>query len=91
MVLMLNVHPSRQHDLEKPDTIQFAPHVASRVYNDSFGNICTRLVAPAGQLHIFADTVINDAGTPEPVVPDAKQHEIADVPDDALMFLLASR
>jgi len=91
MVLMLNVHPSRRHDLEAPDTLHFEPHVPSHTYLDSFGNTCTRLVAPAGQLCIFTDTIINDAGTPEPVVPDAPQHNIADLPDDALMYLLASR
>jgi transglutaminase-like putative cysteine protease len=91
MVLMLNVHPSRRQDLEKPDTLQFTPSVPSHAYRDSFGNICTRLVAPAGQLNIFTGTVINDVGTPEPIVPDAKQHEIAELPDDALMFLLGSR
>ena len=91
MVLMLNVHSSRRHDLQAPDTLHFEPHVPSHTYLDSFGNTCTRLVAPAGQLRIFADTIINDAGTPEPVVPDAPQHNIADLPNDALMYLLASR
>jgi transglutaminase-like putative cysteine protease len=91
MVLMLNVHPSRQGDLEKPDTILFTPDVASHTYADSFGNVCTRLVAPAGPLRLFADTIITDPGTPEPVVPDAQQHDIAAVPDDALLYLLASR
>jgi transglutaminase-like putative cysteine protease len=91
MVLMLNVHPSRQADLEKPDTIKFTPEIPARQYLDSFGNTCTRIVAPAGELRIFTDALINDVGTPEPVVPDAPQHNIADVPDEALMFLLASR
>ncbi len=91
MVLMLNVHPSRQQDLEAPDRLQLTPDVSARSYLDSFGNICTRLAAPAGQLRICTDTIINDAGTPDPVVPDAKQHEIADLPDEALRFLLASR
>lgn len=91
MVLMLNVHPSRQADLEQPDTLQFTPAIPARSYRDAFGNICTRIVAPAGELRIFTDTVINDVGTPEPLVPEAKQHNIADLPDEALMFLLASR
>ncbi len=91
MVLMLNVHPSRQHDLVEPDTLQFSPHVPARSYRDVFGNICTRIVAPAGALRIFTDTIINDTGTPEPVVPDAMQSDIADLPDEALSYLLASR
>lgn len=91
MVLMLNVHSSRQADLERPDLLQFSPDVPARSYLDSFGNRCTRIVAPAGELRIFTDAIINDVGTPEPVVPHAAQHEIADLPDEALMFLLASR
>jgi transglutaminase-like putative cysteine protease len=91
MVLMLNVHPSRQHDLEHPDTLRFSPDVAWRTYLDGFGNTCTRIVAPAGELRISTDSIINDIGTPEPVVPGAEQHNIADLPDEALRFLLASR
>jgi len=91
MVLMLNVHPSRQQDLDKPDTIRFTPEVSARSYLDSFGNTCARIVAPTGEICLFADTIINDPGTPEPIVPEAGQLNIAELPDDALMFLLASR
>ena len=91
MVLMLNVHPSRAADLERPDTLQFSPQVPARSYQDGFGNTCTRIVAPEGELRIFTDTIINDVGIPEPVVPDAPQHGVADLPDEAVMFLLASR
>lgn len=91
MVLMLNVHPSRQHDLVQPDRLQFSPEVSAHSYRDGFGNICTRIVAPAGMLRVFTDTVVNDTGVPEPVVPDAMQSDIADLPDEALSYLLASR
>lgn len=91
MVLMLNVHPSRQHDLVQPDRLQFSPEVLAQSYRDGFGNICTRIVAPAGMLRVFTDTIINDSGTPEPVVPDAMQSDIADLPNEALSYLLASR
>ncbi|HMN51339.1 MAG TPA: transglutaminase family protein [Xanthobacteraceae bacterium] len=91
LVWMLNVPPPRQANLKKRDTLQSPPAVPARSYLDIFGNTCTRIVAPAGQLRIFTDTIVNDVGTPEPVVPEAKQHAIADLPDEALMFLLASR
>jgi transglutaminase-like putative cysteine protease len=60
-------------------------------YLDAFGNVCTRLVAPPGQLEIFTDALVADSGLPDAVEPAARQHEIAELPHDALVFLLASR
>jgi transglutaminase-like putative cysteine protease len=90
-VFMLNVHPSRVADLVTPDAMRFEPTVPSSQYIDGFGNICTRVVAPQGRLRVFADCVVRDSGLPDPVVPDAKQHDIADLPDDLLVYLLGSR
>jgi len=91
MVLMLSVHPSRFHDLVTPQTISFDPPTPSRDYGDSFGNVCTRLVAPAGWLTIATDFIIADAGEPDPTTPDAVQHPVEDLPDEVLVYLLGSR
>jgi transglutaminase-like putative cysteine protease len=91
MIIMLNVHYSRASDLAQPDHIRTDPPVSLRSYRDSFGNWCTRLVAPPGRIRLTADAVINDSGLPEPVFPSAKQHPIEDLPNDALLFLLGSR
>jgi transglutaminase-like putative cysteine protease len=91
MVLMLNVHPSRAADLIKPDQISTAPALPLARYLDAFGNVCTRLVAPAGQLEIFTEALVADSGLPDVVVPAARQHEISELPHDVLVFLLASR
>jgi len=91
MVLMLSVHPSRFHDLVTPQTISFDPPTPSRDYRDSFGNVCTRLVAPAGWLTIATDFIIADAGEPDPTTPDAVQHPVEDLPDEVLVYLLGSR
>jgi transglutaminase-like putative cysteine protease len=91
MVLMLNVHPSRAGDLLAPDLIRVAPLRPLSIYTDMFGNTCCRLTAPAGDLRIVTDTVVRDSGLPDPVVPDAIQHPVADLPHDALIFLMASR
>ena len=45
MVLTLRVHPSRAVDLVTPDTIVTTPPIAIGEYRDSFGNICSRIVA----------------------------------------------
>jgi len=91
MVLMLNVHRSRAADLLAPDLIRVAPIRPLSIYTDVFGNTCCRLIAPAGDIRIVTDTVVADSGLPDPVVPDARQHAVADLPHDALVFLVGSR
>jgi transglutaminase-like putative cysteine protease len=91
MILNLNVHQSRAGDLVSPDRIVTDPPVPLSVYQDVFGNACTRLVAPPGALRISASAVIRDRGVPDAVVPDACQHNVEDLPADTLIYLLASR
>jgi transglutaminase-like putative cysteine protease len=91
MVLMLNVHPSRAIDLIKPDQLRITPALPVTRYQDAFGNTCTRLVAPAGQVEISADALVHDSGQPDVVEPAARQYEVAELPHDTLAFLLASR
>jgi transglutaminase-like putative cysteine protease len=91
MVLMLSVHPSRQRDLIGEHRIRFSPNVASRDYLDGFGNICTRLVAPAGLIEIRNRFTILDSGQPDELAPEAQQLEIDELPDEVLVFLLGSR
>ena len=91
MVLMLTVHPTRQHDLLTDHNIQISPHVAARNYVDAFGNVCTRLIAPAGQIEIRNEFIIEDSGLPDAVVPHAAQAPLHDLPDEALVYLLGSR
>jgi hypothetical protein len=76
MILMLSVHPSRQSDLLSDHAIRFSPGVNSRDYRDAFGNICTRLVAPAGLLEIRNEFSIQDTGLPDEELPSAQQWEI---------------
>jgi transglutaminase-like putative cysteine protease len=60
-------------------------------YRDGFGNLCTRLLAPPGQVRLAASGIVKDHGEPDAINEDARQHAIEDLPDDALVFLLASR
>ena len=91
MILMLNVHYSRVADLVLPDHVLTDPAVPISGYRDVYGNWCTRMVAPAGLTRIHASTVVRDSGKREPVVPDARQTPVEQLPDDALLFLLGSR
>ena len=91
MVLMLNVHHSRVADIVVPDHLTTDPVLPVHAYYDSFGNWCTRIVAPAGRTRIASTAVVNDAGLPDPYVPSAQQHAVEDLPDDVLLYLLGSR
>jgi|SRR5579871_2564023 len=91
MILMLNVHSSRVNDLIRPDFMTTYPRTPLHTYFDSYGNLCTRLLAPSGTIRITADALINDSGLPEPVVPDAPATPLEELPDDTLLYLLPSR
>jgi len=91
MLLMLNVHYTRAADLVTPDLMVADPPVPAHSYRDGFGNWCTRIVAPAGQLRLSASAVVHDTGEPDAVPGLAHQHPVEELPDDTLVFLLPSR
>jgi transglutaminase-like putative cysteine protease len=90
-ILTLNVHYSRASDMVRPDHMIFQPSTPMSAYRDAFGNWCTRIVAPQGRMKISADAIVNDAGLPDPVSPDAQQVPVQALPHDTLIFLLGSR
>ena len=91
MLLMLNVHASRAQDLITPDLIVAEPGVPITAFQDSFGNCCSRLVAPAGRLRLSTRAMIRDSGEPDAVGPEARQTPVAELPSDVLQFLRGSR
>ena len=91
MIAVYHVHPSRRADLREPDEPRITPPVAVQEYEDSFGNVCTRFVAPAGRLQLYNSTLIEDSGEPDPVNLAARQLPVEDLPPEVLRYLLASR
>ncbi|MDB5443122.1 MAG: transglutaminase family protein [Phenylobacterium sp.] len=91
MVLLLNVRPERERDLETRDVLRTDPPLPVRQYKDIFGNSCSRILAPAGRLTLSADFVIRDSGAPDPTPVEATQAAVEDLPDEVLQFLLGSR
>ena len=91
MVLTLNVHYSRVSDLVHPDHLVVQPSVPISGYRDSYGNWCTRLVAPQGKLRVSSSAVVTDSGQPEVVAPWLPQRTIETLPEETLLFLLGSR
>jgi transglutaminase-like putative cysteine protease len=87
----LNVHSSRAADLIVPDHVLTNPPLPVASYYDGFGNLCSRLVIPAGKSRLSADAIVRDSGRPDEVVPGARQHAVEDLPTDTLPYLLSSR
>jgi len=91
MVALLSVHPSRNKDLRAPHLIQATPDVPMYNYIDDFGNNCTRITIPRGGLTLSCDFTVEDDGQPDKATPDAIQHNVEDLPDEVLVYLLGSR
>ncbi len=91
MVMVLGTHFSRASDMIVPDHLVISPSVPVTAYRDSFGNWCSRTLAPAGRVRLSANGIINDSGLPDPVFPTAWQHKVEDLPSETLSFLLGSR
>ncbi len=91
MVLHVHVHYSRVSDLVAPDHLHTEPAVPLVMYRDTFGNWVSRIVAPAGQIRLSADATIYDSGALEPEMPGARQHPVEELPEETLVYLLASR
>lgn len=91
MILAVSIHYSRASDIVVPDYLTTDPAVPVSAYRDGFGNWCTRIVAPAGRFRIRSTGEVRDTGFPDPVVPNAQQHAVKDLPEETLVFLLGSR
>jgi len=91
MIFNLNVHFTRVSDLVGRDDIMFDPPVPIKAYRDSFGNWCTRIVAPTGRISVSANALVNDSGNTDVIAPYAHQLAVPDLPEETLLFLLGSR
>ncbi len=91
MLLLLSTHPSRASSLRQPDQLRIEPEVRREDFLDTFGNRCTRVMAPAGRVRFWNDTMVEDSGQPDPVYPQLAQHAVEDLPAETLLYLMASR
>jgi transglutaminase-like putative cysteine protease len=91
LMALLSVHPSRAQDLRSPAII-VADHGSPLLASiDEFGNLRTRTLAPAGIMKLWTEFLIQDAGLPDAVAPWAAEIPVAQLPNDAVTFLLGSR
>lgn len=57
LIALLKVHYSRFGDLERADHLVTGPSVPIESFRDEFGNWCTRMMAPAGELTPTTDGI----------------------------------
>lgn len=91
MVCLLAVHEERDPDIRVPARVFTTPDIPTTTYRDLFGNRCRRLIAPAGDLTIWGDATIEDSGALDPVVWDASEIPVGELPDECLSYLMGSR
>ena len=103
MVAMLRLHPSVDSLVREPEElmlehIETCPQglesktlIAAEEYLDSFGNRCSRFVAPQGTLRVSGGSLVEDDGQPDPIFTEAIQHPVEELPPETLQFLLSSR
>ena len=91
MVCLLSAHSENQSKLHRPETFVSTPVVNSTTYRDLYGNTCRRLMAPAGDISLWGDGIVEDDATLDPYAPEAQEVPLTDLPDEVLVYLLGSR
>ena len=98
MIALLRLHPSFDPLMQTGETL-LAEHldgpastpIAVEEYTDTFGNRCSRFLAPRGFLRLSGSSLIRSENLPDPIQIDAVQHQVEALPHDVLQFLLSSR
>ncbi len=80
LLLMLNVHPSREADLLTPDVIRAIPNTSLESYIDTFGNRVTRAAVSLGLVAFASDFTIRDSGLPDDVPEDLPLTPVKELP-----------
>ena len=63
----------------------------SQIYFDVYGNMCRRLMLPAGRSVIRYDALAEVSSDYDENDADARVHNVEELPDETLLFTLASR
>ena len=98
LIGLLRLYPSLDAQVRAAETL-VATHSAAGAtadlpvtdYIDSFGNRCSRLLAPAGHLRLAGSSLVEVEGVPDAIDTSAIQHPVEDLPPEVLPFLLSSR
>ena len=88
-LLMLRPRSGRQQWVAR-EQYELSPSVMAVEFTDPFGNLCQRLVAPAGPFSVHTSVNVECADAFD-VAPGAPFVEVQNLPEETLPFLLPSR
>lgn len=91
LITLLDVRDQRRPDIVEESAFITTPDVPQSMYRDQFGNMCRRMIAPAGEFAITMGGTIRDSGAPDLVDRTLCEVPVAELPDDVLVYLLGSR
>jgi transglutaminase-like putative cysteine protease len=89
-VVLVEPHADEEHRVNDPQ-FSVEPDVPMTTYADLFGNRCRRLTLPSGRVELNFAATVDGTGEPEVSAAGARELNPAELPDDALVFLLPSR
>ena len=91
MVCLLDAHRDQAQNIRYETPFETTPAISTETYLDTFGNHVRRFIAPADDLTIRRDAIIEDSGQPDLVKLDAEEIAVERLPNDTLVFTLGSR
>ena len=87
----LDIHPSRRGDIVSETALRVSGLDAELPLVDIHGNLCRRLILQPGESIFELSGVVQDPGLFEAQLSDEAAWAIEDLPEDCLVYLLASR
>lgn len=91
LLMALSIHPDFPGRILGEDKVRSTGGNMLREYRDGFNNRISRTVSPIGTTVYWSDCISEVSGLPDHVPFGAKQHEVDDLPEETLNFLIASR
>ncbi len=91
LITLTTPEEARHRDFVFPEDARTTPSVPVHSYADRFGNLCRRMVAPAGIFTIFSDITLTDPGTLDEADVNAAEWPVQALPPEVLGYLTASR
>ena len=91
MVCLLDSHSDFQQHVRWQGPFRSDPGFETEVYRDGHGNSARPFMTPAGRFTISRDQIYECDGAPDPVILDAGEVPLSDVPSEYLVYLLGSR
>jgi transglutaminase-like putative cysteine protease len=90
-VCRMDLFPTMTPAIKAYTPFAASPRLAWTTFVDPFGNRCRRFLAPAGRTTVWSSGVVEVDGRPDPIVADAAEIPVQDLPDETMQYLVGSR